>query len=89
MQWLVIYGLAVLLTLISSFAETVYHSNSVLSALSSTWTSKPPLAVRYKLDTNALEMESTEGKSHGSTLERLLAWDKNLYKEVKVILLLC
>ncbi|RCV43772.1 hypothetical protein SETIT_9G320400v2 [Setaria italica] len=68
--------------------KTVYHSNSVLSALSSTWTSKPPLAVRYKLDTNALEMESTEGKSHGSTLERLLAWEKKLYEEVKVILVL-
>ncbi|KAJ1296233.1 hypothetical protein BS78_01G284200 [Paspalum vaginatum] len=63
--------------------KTVYHSNSVLSALSSTWTSKPPLAVRYKLDANALEMASTEGKSHGSTLERLLAWEKKLYEEVK------
>nr|ACL52607.1 unknown [Zea mays] len=63
--------------------KTGYHSNSVLSAFSSTWTSKPPLAVRYKLDTNALEMESTEGKSHGSTLERLLAWEKKLYEEVK------
>lgn len=80
--------LTVALNLISTFAETVYHSNSVLSALSSTWTSKPPLAVRYKLDTNALEMESTEGKSHGSTLERLLAWEKKLYEEVKVILVL-
>ncbi|KAF8689368.1 hypothetical protein HU200_041909 [Digitaria exilis] len=63
--------------------KTVYHSNSVLYALSSTWTSKPPLAVRYKLDTNALEMESMEGKSHGCTLERLLAWEKKLYEEVK------
>ncbi|KAF0928744.1 hypothetical protein E2562_006163 [Oryza meyeriana var. granulata] len=63
--------------------KTVYHSNSLLSSLSSTWTSKPPLAVRYKLDTNALEMESMEGKSHGSTLERLLAWEKKLYQEVK------
>nr|BAK03784.1 predicted protein [Hordeum vulgare subsp. vulgare] len=63
--------------------KTVYHSNSVLSALSSTWTSKPPLAVRYKLDTNSLEMGSMEGKSHGSTLERLLAWEKKLYEEVK------
>nr|XP_040260497.1 protein ROLLING AND ERECT LEAF 2 [Aegilops tauschii subsp. strangulata] len=63
--------------------KTVYHSNSVLSALASTWTSKPPLAVRYKLDTNSLEMGSMEGKSHGSTLERLLAWEKKLYEEVK------
>lgn len=81
-------SLAALLNLISSFAETVYHSNSVLSALSSTWTSKPPLAVRYKLDTNALEMESMEGKSHGCTLERLLAWEKKLYEEVKVRVLI-
>jgi hypothetical protein len=69
--------------LISPFTETVYHSNSMLSALSSTWTSKPPLAVRYKMD--AHEMDSMEGKSHGSTLERLLAWEKKLYEEVKVI----
>jgi hypothetical protein len=41
--------------------------------------------VRYKLDANALEIDSTEGKSHGSTLERLLAWEKKLYEEVKVI----
>ncbi|XP_047043372.1 protein ROLLING AND ERECT LEAF 2-like [Lolium rigidum] len=61
--------------------KTVYHSNSMLSALSSTWTSKPPLAVRYKMD--AHEMDSMEGKSHGSTLERLLAWEKKLYEEVK------
>jgi hypothetical protein len=33
-------------------------------------------------------MESMEGKSHGSTLERLLAWEKKLYQEVKVILLI-
>jgi hypothetical protein len=58
----------------------------VLSALSSTWLSKPPLSVRYKLDTNALETGSMEGKSHGSTLEQLLAWEKKLYEEVKVIL---
>jgi hypothetical protein len=44
------------------------------------------LSVRYKLDTNALETGSMEGKSHGSTLEQLLAWEKKLYEEVKVIL---
>ncbi|XP_058086779.1 nitrate regulatory gene2 protein-like [Magnolia sinica] len=62
--------------------KTVYHSNSVLSNLSSTWTSKPPLAIRYRLDTGTLE-DSGGGKSHGSTLERLLAWEKKLYQEVK------
>ncbi|KAG6508419.1 protein ROLLING AND ERECT LEAF 2-like [Zingiber officinale] len=62
--------------------KKVYHSNSVLSTLSSSWTSKPPLAIRYSLDTSALE-ESDRGKSHGSTLERLLAWETKLYKEVK------
>ncbi|KAG6483958.1 protein ROLLING AND ERECT LEAF 2-like [Zingiber officinale] len=62
--------------------KTVYHSNSVLSTLSSSWTSKPPLAIRYSLDASALE-ESDRRKSHGSTLERLLAWETKLYKEVK------
>nr|XP_029119983.1 nitrate regulatory gene2 protein isoform X2 [Elaeis guineensis] len=62
--------------------KTVYHSNSVLSALSSSWTSKPPLAIKYRLDTGMLE-DSGGGKSHGSTLERLLAWEKKLYEEVK------
>ncbi|WOL10221.1 hypothetical protein Cni_G18975 [Canna indica] len=62
--------------------KTVYHSNSVLSALSSSWTSKPPLAIRYSLDTAALQV-SGGGKSHASTLERLLAWEKKLYEEVK------
>lgn len=61
----------------------MYHSNSVLSALSSTWSSKPPLAVRYQLDTGALQ-ETGGSTSHGSTLERLLAWEKKLYEEVKV-----
>lgn len=65
------------------FSETVYHSNSVLSALSSSWSSKPPLAIRYQLDTGTLE-ESSVGKSHGSTLDRLFAWEKKLYEEVKV-----
>ncbi|TVU16840.1 hypothetical protein EJB05_36996, partial [Eragrostis curvula] len=42
----------------------------VLSALSSTRTLKPPWVVCYKLDTNALEMESMKEES---TLEQLLA----------------
>ncbi|RZR87628.1 hypothetical protein BHM03_00015081 [Ensete ventricosum] len=54
----------------------------VLSALSSSWTSKPPLAIRYRLDTAALE-ESGGGKSHISTLERLLAWEKKLSEEIE------
>ncbi|XP_021755236.1 uncharacterized protein LOC110720505 [Chenopodium quinoa] len=62
--------------------KTVYHSSGVLSTLSSSWTSKPPLAVKYRLDTTALE--ATGGsKSLCSTLERLLAWEKKLYEEVK------
>ncbi|KAK8945823.1 hypothetical protein KSP40_PGU021724 [Platanthera guangdongensis] len=62
--------------------KTVYHSNSLLSALSSSFSSKPPLSVRYQLDAGALEESGVE-KSHGSTLERLLAWEKKLYGEVK------
>ncbi|GKU88497.1 hypothetical protein SLEP1_g2755 [Rubroshorea leprosula] len=62
--------------------KTVYHSSSVLSNLSSSWTSKPPLAVKYRLDTAAMD-EPGGPKSLCSTLDRLLAWEKKLYEEVK------
>ncbi|XP_065628292.1 nitrate regulatory gene2 protein-like [Quercus suber] len=62
--------------------KTVYHSNSVLSNLSSSWTSKPPLAVRYRLDAGSLD-EPGGSKSLCCTLDRLLAWEKKLYGEVK------
>ncbi|KAG2672113.1 hypothetical protein I3760_13G024800 [Carya illinoinensis] len=61
--------------------KTVYHSSSVLSNLSSNWTSKPPLAVKYRID-GSLD-EPGGPKSLCSTLERLLAWEKKLYEEVK------
>ncbi|KAL4325979.1 hypothetical protein GQ457_11G000500 [Hibiscus cannabinus] len=62
--------------------KTVYHSSSILSNLSSSWTSKPPLAVKYRLDSAALS-EPGRSKSLCSTLDRLLAWEKKLYEEVK------
>ncbi|XP_022756920.1 nitrate regulatory gene2 protein-like [Durio zibethinus] len=62
--------------------KTVYHSSSMLSNLSSSWTSKPPLAVKYRLDTTVLN-EPGGSKSLCSTLDRLLAWEKKLYEEVK------
>ncbi|XP_058737540.1 nitrate regulatory gene2 protein-like [Vicia villosa] len=62
--------------------KTVYHSNSLLSSLSSTWTSKPPLAVKYRLEPGSLD-EPGGLKSLCSSLERLLAWEKKLYDEVK------
>ncbi|XVF73527.1 hypothetical protein PTKIN_Ptkin12aG0208700 [Pterospermum kingtungense] len=62
--------------------KTVYHSSSILSNLSSSWTSKPPLAVKYRLDATALN-EPGGSKSLCSTLDRLLAWEKKLYEEVK------
>ncbi|XP_048141256.1 nitrate regulatory gene2 protein [Rhodamnia argentea] len=62
--------------------KTVYHSTSVLSTLSSSWTSKPPLAVKYRLDAGSLT-EPDGLKSLCSTLDRLLAWEKKLYEEVK------
>ncbi|KAJ4847603.1 Nitrate regulatory protein [Turnera subulata] len=62
--------------------KTVYHSSSVLSNLSSSWTSKPPLAVKYRFDPVALN-EPGGPRSLCSTLERLLAWEKKLYEEVK------
>ncbi|XP_056856728.1 nitrate regulatory gene2 protein-like [Raphanus sativus] len=62
--------------------KTVIHSSSLLSSLSSTWTSKPPLAVKYRLDTTALDQPNSV-KSLCSTLDRLLAWEKKLYQEIK------
>jgi hypothetical protein len=79
-------GFGIIIFLIVKFAETVYHSNSVLSNLSSSWTSKPPLAVRYRLDAASLA-EPGGPKSLCSTLERLLAWEKKLYEDVKVQLI--
>lgn len=66
----------------SQLKKTVIHSSSVLSNLSSSWTSKPPLAVKYRLDTTALDQPGGL-KSLCSTLDRLLAWEKKLYEEVK------
>ncbi|KAE8721249.1 protein kinase G11A [Hibiscus syriacus] len=62
--------------------KTVYHSSSMFSNLSSGWTSKPPLAVKYRLDAAALN-ETGGSKSLCSSLDRLLAWEKKLYVEVK------
>ncbi|KAK4488556.1 hypothetical protein RD792_004320 [Penstemon davidsonii] len=62
--------------------KTVYHSSGILSSLSSSWTSKPPLSVKYQFEPSSIE-QSGGLKSLGSTLERLLAWEKKLYEEVK------
>uniref|UniRef100_A0A5B7ALV7 DUF632 domain-containing protein n=1 Tax=Davidia involucrata TaxID=16924 RepID=A0A5B7ALV7_DAVIN len=62
--------------------KTVYHSSGVLSNLSSSWTSKPPLAVKYRFEPGSMD-ELGGPKSLCSTLERLLAWEKKLYQEVK------
>ena len=66
----------------SQLKKTVIHSSSLLSNLSSTWTSKPPLAVKYRIDTTALDQPNSS-KSLCSTLDRLLAWEKKLYEEIK------
>ncbi|XP_075476139.1 nitrate regulatory gene2 protein [Primulina tabacum] len=62
--------------------KTVYHSSGMLSNLSSSWTSKPPLAVKYRFEPDSIE-QSAGPKSLCSSLERLLAWEKKLYQEVK------
>ncbi|KAI3449052.1 hypothetical protein Pfo_005717 [Paulownia fortunei] len=62
--------------------KTVYHSSGMLSNLSSSWTSKPPLAVKYQFEPSSIEQPGGP-KSLCSTLERLLAWEKKLYQEVK------
>ncbi|KAJ8573388.1 hypothetical protein K7X08_009899 [Anisodus acutangulus] len=61
--------------------KTVYHSSGVFSTISSTWSLKPPLAVKYRFEPSSID----EGgqKSLCSTLERFLAWEKKLYQEVK------
>lgn len=64
-------------------AEIVYHSSNILSKVSSTWTSKPPLAVKYRFDAGSLEGPGGP-KSLCSTLDRLLAWENKLFQEVKV-----
>ncbi|GLT51561.1 hypothetical protein SLA2020_249630 [Shorea laevis] len=61
--------------------KTVYHSSGVLSNLSSRWTSKPPLAVKYGLDTAAVD-EPRGSKSLCSTLYELLAWENKHCGEV-------
>ncbi|KAI4338782.1 hypothetical protein MLD38_023795 [Melastoma candidum] len=66
----------------SQLKKTVYHSTSMLSTLSATWTSKPPLAVKYRFDADSLEVAGGQ-RSLCSTLDRLLAWEKKLYQEVK------
>ncbi|KFK37283.1 hypothetical protein AALP_AA4G237000 [Arabis alpina] len=66
----------------SQLKKTVIHSSSVLSNLSSTWTQKPPLEVKYRMDTTALDQPGSS-KSLSSSLDRLLAWEKKLYEEVK------
>lgn len=62
--------------------KTVYHSSGVLTNLSSSWTSKPPLAVKYRFEPGSIG-EPGSSNSLCSTLERLLAWEMKLYKEVK------
>lgn len=66
--------------------KTVYHSSGIMSSLSSLWSSKPPLAIKYKLEPPlSLNNEPSSGghKSLRSTLDKLLAWEKKLYGEVK------
>lgn len=62
--------------------KNLYHSSNVFNSLPWTWASKPPLAIRYTLEPSIFDTSGTHG-SHCSTLERLLAWEKKLYQEVR------
>ncbi|EPS64716.1 hypothetical protein M569_10064 [Genlisea aurea] len=62
--------------------KRIYHSTGMLSNLSSTWTSKPPLTVKYQLEPHSIDPSGGD-KSLCSTMDRLLAWEKKLYQEVK------
>ncbi|CAJ2665030.1 nitrate regulatory gene2 protein-like [Trifolium pratense] len=66
----------------SQLKKIVYHSSNLLSNVSSCWTSKPPLAVKYRFDAGSLEGPGGP-KSLSSTLDRLLAWEDKLCQEVK------
>ncbi|KAL8227959.1 hypothetical protein R6Q57_015543 [Mikania cordata] len=62
--------------------KTVYHSSGMLSNLSSSWTSKPPLAIKYRFEPGSIGAPG-DSKSLCSTLDQLLAWEVKLYQEVK------
>ncbi|KAH9300287.1 hypothetical protein KI387_011870, partial [Taxus chinensis] len=62
--------------------KNLYHSSNVFNSLPWTWSSRPPLAIRYTLEPSIFDTSGTHG-SHCSTLERLLAWEKKLYQEVR------
>ncbi|CAN8310784.1 unnamed protein product [Cochlearia groenlandica] len=66
----------------SKLRKTVYHSSNLFRNFSASWTSKPPLAVKYMLDPSTLN-EQGGLNSLCSTLDRLLAWEKKLYEDVK------
>ncbi|KAI5423325.1 hypothetical protein KIW84_046340 [Lathyrus oleraceus] len=66
----------------SQLKKIVYHSSNLLSRVNSSWTSKPPLAVKYRFDAGSLERPGGP-KSLCSTLDRLLAWENKLCQEVK------
>lgn len=59
-----------------------YHSARVFSALSWNW-SRSPLSAKDEVENNA--EENNKNGSHALTLERLLAWEKKLYEEVKLM----
>ncbi|VFQ69992.1 unnamed protein product [Cuscuta campestris] len=67
--------------------KTVYHSSGIMSSLSSLWSSKPPLAIKYKLEPplplSLNHSSSATPKSLCSTLDSLLAWEKKLYREAR------
>ncbi|KAH7849692.1 hypothetical protein Vadar_021561 [Vaccinium darrowii] len=71
-------------TVVYGQPRTVYHTSGVFSNLSLRWTSKPPLAVKYRFEPGLIH-EQGGTKSLCSTLVPRLAWEKKLYEEVKVI----
>lgn len=62
-----------------------FHSARVFSAFSWNW-SRSPLSAR---DTGETADETGVNGSHALTLERLLAWEKKLYDEIKLVDSLC
>ncbi|PKI79087.1 hypothetical protein CRG98_000520 [Punica granatum] len=66
----------------ADYCRSLRLTGSALSAFAANEPLSPPLAVKYRLDAVSLN-EPGGQKSLCSTLDRLLAWEKKLYEEVK------
>lgn len=65
----------------------VHFSNGLLKVLPSRSRSRKLQDMRRRLETAGIQ-GTAEQRDHAYTLEKLLAWEKKLYKEIKVLYLM-